>query len=138
MLHANQDLDMKTVFLLDKIQKGFVVSRDEHKKLKKLGLVEGRYPHLYVSASVAEATDTKEEYITNKGFDDQAYKKWILGYLEKYGRGTKQEFIKLLSKKLPDNLDEKHKEYKVKNLLTSLRNAGLIEYKDGAWLISKK
>lgn len=138
LLHANQDLDMKTVFLLDKIQKGVTVSKEECKELRKRGLVEGRYPHLFVSSSVAEVTDTKEEYITNKGFEDQAYKKWILGYLKEYGKGTKQDFIKLLSKKLPDNLDDKHKEYKVKNLLSSLRNAGLIEYRNGYWLNAKK
>jgi len=41
--------------------------------------------------------------------------------LKQWGRGTKQDFIKLLFSKLPDVLDEKQKEYKVQNLLKALK-----------------
>lgn len=138
LLHANQDLDMRTVFLLDKVQKGEPIEQEDCKQLRRLGLVEGRYPHLYVSAGIAAVTGTKDEYIRNKGFDDQAYKKWILNYLKEYGEGTKQDFMKLLYMKLPDTLDDRHKEYKVKNLLTSLRSSGQIIFDGGVWLIPKK
>ena len=44
LLYSNEDLDMRTVFLLDKVQKQEVVSKESFKDLKKKGLVEGRYP----------------------------------------------------------------------------------------------
>ena len=50
LLYSNEDLDMRTVFLLDKVQKQEVVSKESFKDLKKKGLVEGRYPmFLYLS-----------------------------------------------------------------------------------------
>ena len=50
------DLSLTQVILLDRIQKGLPISRDEHQQLKKQRLVEGRFPNLIVSASVAKAT----------------------------------------------------------------------------------
>ena len=41
LLYSNEDLDMRTVFLLDKVQKQEVVSKESFKDLKKKGLVEG-------------------------------------------------------------------------------------------------
>ena len=53
LLYSNEDLDMRTVFLLDKVQKQEVVSKESFKDLKKKGLVEGRYPNVFVSFKVA-------------------------------------------------------------------------------------
>ena len=47
LLHSNGDLDLKTVFLLDQVQKRKTISKDDYKSLRKSGLVEGRYPALY-------------------------------------------------------------------------------------------
>lgn len=41
LLYTNGDLDMKTVFLLDKVQKKEVISKESFKILKKQELVEG-------------------------------------------------------------------------------------------------
>lgn len=53
LLHANGDLDLQTVFLLDKVQKKETISKESYLQLKKQNLVEGRYPHIYVSYEVA-------------------------------------------------------------------------------------
>ena len=37
--------------------------------LKKQGLVEGRYPNLFVAARIAAATGMKARYIRDKSFD---------------------------------------------------------------------
>ena len=52
LLHANADLDLSTVFLLDKVQKKEVISKESFAQLKKQKLVEGRYPNIYVSYKV--------------------------------------------------------------------------------------
>ena len=41
-------------------------------------------------------------------------------------KGKKQDFIELLADKLPDTMDEKQKNSKVRNLLSSLKNEGRI------------
>ena len=50
------DLDLDDVVLLDRVQKGQRMDRDQHRRLKVAGLVEGRYPNLIVAGSVAQAT----------------------------------------------------------------------------------
>lgn len=73
ILFENPDMDLDTVYLLDKVQKGESISRSEATELRKLGLIEGKIPKLFISATVAEALDQKAQYIKNKGFDDQYY-----------------------------------------------------------------
>ena len=62
-------------------------------------------------------------------------------YLLQYGKGTKVQFRDLILDKLPDSLNEKQKEQKIGNLLTSLKQKGLIERigsdKSGYWEIIK-
>ncbi len=95
ILFENPDMDLDTVYLLDRVQKGESISRLEAATLRKLGLVEGKIPKLFVSATVAEALDQKAQYIKNKGFDDQYYKQLIVDYLNKWGKGRKNDFEKL-------------------------------------------
>ncbi|MDO4439437.1 MAG: hypothetical protein Q4B86_08385 [Eubacteriales bacterium] len=51
---------------------------------RKLGVIEVKMPNIFISSKVAESLDKKEEYVKNKGFDEEAYKKWIISYLETY------------------------------------------------------
>lgn len=126
VLFENPDFDLSTVYLIDRVQKHMPISKDAVKHLRKLGIIEGKMPNIYVSAKVAETMDTKTQYVKNKAFDDEYYKKLIISYLEVYSSGKKQDFIMLLSDKLPDTLDDKQKKSKVKNLLGSLKAEGII------------
>ena len=126
VLFENPDFDLSTVYLIDRVQKHVAISKDAVKELRKLGVIEGNIPNIYVSAKVAESTDTKAQYVKNKGFDDEYYKKLIISYLETYKKGKKQDFIELLSDKLPDTMNEKRKNSKVRNLLSSLKADGKI------------
>lgn len=126
VLYDNPDFEIETVFLIDRIQKHRAIDKDAVKYLRRLGVVEGKMPNLYISAKIAESMDEKTQYIRNKGFEEEAYKKWIISYLETYGLGKKQDFIKLLKDKLPDNLEEKQKEEKVRNLLKKMKKEGII------------
>ena len=49
LLHANGDLDLRTVFLLDQVQKKKTISKEDFSQLKSRNLVEGRYPNIFVS-----------------------------------------------------------------------------------------
>jgi ATP-dependent DNA helicase RecG len=81
MLMARTDLDLLDVIALDKVQKGKPLTEDELKSLKAKKLVEGRRPNLYVSATVAAATETQADYIKKRAFDKDHYKKMVVSYL---------------------------------------------------------
>lgn len=127
LLHANGNLDMQTVFLLDKVQKQEPISREVFKSLKKEGLVEGRYPNIFVSFEIADAVGKKAEYVRNKGLDDDICKQLIIKALETMGSASKQELFEVIHTALPESLDDKQKSKKLSNLLQSMRNDGVIE-----------
>ncbi len=126
VLFKNPDFDLTTVFLIDRVQKRQPISKDAVKLLRRLGVIEGKMPNIYISAKIAESIDAKAEYVRSKAFDDDYYKDLIIKYLAHFGKGKKQDFIKLLFDKLPEGLDEKQKKAKVRNLLSSLRREGRI------------
>lgn len=49
VLFENPEIDLETVYLLDKVQKGERISREEANALRKLGLVEGKLPTVLLS-----------------------------------------------------------------------------------------
>ena len=128
ILYEHPELDLETVFLLDRVQKGLgdKLTKDAINYLRKHKLVEGRVNSLYLSAEVSKTIDASAEYIKNKAFDDQYYKDLIINYLRQYGRAQKKDFRTLLMDKLPNSLSERQKEYKIGNLLASLKRQGLI------------
>ena len=90
-------------------------------------MIEGRYPHIYVAAEIAEQVDQKQDYIKNRAFDDEYYKKLIIEYLKKYKQATLGDLFRLLESKLSDVLGVGQKKRKVGNLLQSLKEEGKIE-----------
>lgn len=142
VLYDNQDLDLQTVFLLDQVQKKHELPKEGVQYLRKLKLVEGRVNNLYISASVAKSTEQEAEYIRQKAFDDQYYKDMIVRYLKQWKKAKKKDIKNLLWDKLPEGLDDKQKESKIRNLLTSLRTAGIIttdsnNQQKSSWILVK-
>lgn len=134
LMERQDDLSLRTVILLDRVQKRLSIDKDEAKELRGQGLVEGRYPNLYVAAHLAPTSDEKAQYIKNRAFDDDHYKQMIVEYLKQYGEASRSEIDALLLDKLSDTLDTDQKRNKVRNLLQTLfregtiRNAGSRRY----------
>lgn len=129
ILFNHPELDLETVYLLDQVQKGNAsqLPKEAIQYLRKHNLVEGRVNNLYLSAGVSQAIDDEASYIKNKAFDDQYYKDLIVKYLKQYGKAKKKDIRNLLWDKLPDVLSDKQKEYKIGNLLASLKKQGVIQ-----------
>lgn len=127
VLFEHPNYDLQTVFLIDQVQKHRKITNEQVKYLRKLNIIEGRIPNIYLSAEVAISLNKKEQYVKNKGFDDAFYKELIIEYLKKFESGTREDFRKLLLEKLPDSLDDKQKENKIKNILYAMRKRGTIE-----------
>ena len=124
-LMERTDLPIEHVLWLDRLQKGLKLDAVQVAELRTAGLVEGRISNLFVSAHVANATDTRTVYTRNKGLDDHYYKTLVLQHLRDFKTAPASELRELLMKKLPDALTAAQKESKVKNLLTALRTRGL-------------
>ena len=143
LLFNRNDLDIDTVFLLDRVQKKLPLEKEQYKILRKLKVIEGKAPNVYISLGIADVIDARAQYTKNKAMDDKYYRDLIVNYLEQFESGTKADFIKLLKDKLSDVLDDKQKESKVKNCLTSMRKNGIIKHKNGnprtgVWVLVKK
>lgn len=117
VLAQNPDLSLDEIILLDKVQKRKDITEEEILHLKSKGLIEGRKPNFHISQQVAEKTNQKAEYIKNRGFKDQHYKEMILEFIDKYGSASKTDIDKLILDILPQVLDKKKKENKVRNLV---------------------
>ena len=127
ILYDHQDLDLQTVFLLDRVQKGLPLDKVDVDKLRAAKLVEGRISSLFLSASASKSIDDSASYIKNKGFADKYYKDLIVEYLKQYKTARKKDIRNLLWDKLPDALSDTQKENKMRNLLTSMKKAGIID-----------
>jgi ATP-dependent DNA helicase RecG len=120
LLIERTDLDLWTVILLDKVQRGLRISREGNKALKKLKLVEGRYPNLFISSRLASATGEEVLHIRYKGFEKKYYKDLIVALIREHGPVTREKINSLLMDKLPEVLTEKQKKTKIHNLLYEL------------------
>ena len=127
LLRADTDINMGIVFLLDKVQKKEIISKESFKILKRQGLVEGRYPNIFVSFKIADLVGQRAVYVRNKGLDDDICKQLIMKALETMGEASKQEIMEVLENALPEILNEDQKSKKVSNLLQSMKREGLVE-----------
>jgi ATP-dependent DNA helicase RecG len=107
------------------VQKKSKVDNAHITELRKAKLIEGRKPNWTVSASIAAITNSQNEYILNKGFDDNYYKRRMLQRLEEFGPTSGKELRALILDQLPRILSAEAKETKIKNLRTALRLQGI-------------
>lgn len=127
VLYDNPKLGLSEIYLIDRVQKKKKISKEAVKHLRELGIVEGRYPNIYLSFNVAKSMGKEAQYIKNKAFDNNYYKKLIVEYIEKFGCASRNDIRELLKEKLPSVLSDKQKEDRIKNLLQSLKNKGIIK-----------
>ncbi len=128
LLH-NPDLSFDDVLLLDKIQQNKPIAEGQAKYLKKLKLIEGR-TKFYLAHKTIKAVDNEElraEYMANRSFDDDHFKKMIIQYLKKFGKTKRSTIDKLIIPKLSVVLSDDQKKIKVRNMLTALKNEAKIK-----------
>jgi len=129
ILMAQGELDLATIMLLDKVQKGQRISADEAKRLRAAKLVEGRYPNLMVAGKVSAVAGQKAQHIRNRGFDSQYYRDMIVALVREHQPVSREDIDRLLLDKLPEVLSQAQKLTKIHNLLSSqsgktIRNVG--------------
>ena len=101
-------------------------SESKQENLRKRGLVEGRYPNIFVSFKVATAVGQKTEYIRNRGLDESVCKHLIKQALE-IQPATMPELLEVLDRgALSAVLTPAQKNRKVSNLLQKMKADGSI------------
>lgn len=126
LLFANHDLDLETVFALDKVQKNIKISKEDAAKLRSLKLVEGRYPNIYLSYKIANIVGKETEYVKKKGLANDVYRQLILNALEKMNGCSVAQLKEILKGALPENLDYTQQGKKITNLLQSMKRERLV------------
>lgn len=126
LLMERTDLDLRQAMLLDRVQRGMSIERDESRNLRTARLVEGRYPNLMVTSVIAKATGQIGRHIRDRGLDKRYYLDLILALIREHGSGDRRDVDEALISKLPDRLTDEQKRRKVHNLLQELRRAGEI------------
>lgn len=126
ILFEKTDLNIDKVVLLDRVQKGYVITKEQSDYLKKNNLIEGRYPRIYISSNIAQIVDKKVDYMENKGLGNKFYKDYIIDYLNQFKQASRKEVNELIYPRLPLSFSEEDKKKKVQYLLTSLRQKEII------------
>lgn len=111
---------LRDVLSLDKVQKGVSLPKEEATRLKKLGLVEGRYPRIFVSGKIAATTGGQAAHILKKGFDNDYYRDLLLKLIREHGPVEPSVINELILDKLPDSMTPEQKLKKIRNLTTDL------------------
>lgn len=120
LLMRRDDLSLRDVLSLDKVQKGAPLPKEEATRLKKLGLVEGRYPRIFVSGKIAATTGGQAAHILKKGFDNDYYRDLLLKLIREHGPVEPAVINELILDKLPDSMTHEQKLKKIRNLTTDL------------------
>jgi ATP-dependent DNA helicase RecG len=127
LLIQKTDLALDDILALDRVQKNLPISDSAVNHLRRAQLIEGRRPHLHVSARVAAATGNKADYIRTRSLDDAHYARLLTDYLGEFGTASRTDINKFLLPKLSEALNEEQKLSKINYLLTKWRKRGLIQ-----------
>ena len=95
------------VCLLDRVQKKLKINSRAVSHLRREGLIEGRLPHIHISAKLADLTGQKAEYMKKKELAGSQYRQMLIDYLEKFGRLTRREINEYLQGEIRGELSEK-------------------------------
>jgi len=130
ILINNPKLHLEDIITLDKVQKNKDITEEAFLYLRKNKFVEGRKPKIYLSYKVIKPTENEElmaEYVKNKSFDDEYFRKLMVEYIKKQGKTSRKAIDNLIIPKLSAVLTEEQKKIKVGNFLSALRMQGKIK-----------
>lgn len=126
LAQSKDNLNLEDIMLLDKVQKKKKLLNTQITYLKRKWYIEWRKPNFHISLKVAEGTELISDYVKQKWFKDQHYKKLILEFISKNKWASKQEIDKLLLDILPNVLDDVKKKNKVRNILYTMSKKEMV------------
>ena len=119
MLNDRSDLDLKDVYLLDRVQKGKELTDIQISILKEKRLITIKRSGI----SVAGADRTNQ----GKNGDGGLCRKYLEEYLEEHPESDRREIDGRLWNMLPDGLSDESKKNRIHSMLQSMAKEGIIE-----------
>lgn len=137
LLKENDTLTLEDCILLDAVQKGHRISADNVVALLERGLLEGDVSEYHISLDVAKKSRQLPEYTRNKGLDKSKIQQMILQYLQNAGStGAKRDAIfDYLKEVLPQNKTHEQQERMLGNILSEMKENGLIVPEGRTWFL---
>lgn len=140
LLKHDTSLTLKECIWLDAVQKHHPLTKDAAKHLKDKGLVEGKYPNLTISLSVAKLTNQLGHYTKEHGLAKEAIIKLVLQLAHNADADgfMRKDVFEILKDVLPSSDSHDKKLRFIGRLLVSLKDEGyLIKMSnDRAWRIT--
>ena len=139
LLKDNKDLSLEDCILLDAVQKGHRLSESDAKNLLERGLVEGEYPDLTISLSIARQTKQLPEYTKVKGLERDKIKQMALQFIQNAGEeGTKKNsLLDYLKDVLPQRNSQEKNLRLLGNILSEMNTDGSVVLRGKLWLACK-
>ncbi|MBQ8760028.1 MAG: putative DNA binding domain-containing protein [Bacteroidales bacterium] len=137
LLKENDTLTLEDCILLDAVQKNHRISEDNVVALLERGLLEGDSSEYRISLDVAKKTHQLPEYTRNRGLDKSKIQQMILQYLQNADAvGAKRDAIfDYLKEVLPHNKTREQQERMLGNILSEMKDNGLIVPKGRTWFL---
>jgi ATP-dependent DNA helicase RecG len=136
-LIEHPNLDLELVAALDDLQKGRPVATDLLQELRKLKMIGGYSPDIYIAAPGVKDVGL----IREKANDTEEFEAMVVRYINKFGSAKRSEINDLIYPYLSDTLTQEQKRAKVGNLLSAMRMNGALKtegIRSGAvWKLSK-
>ena len=135
LLKENKDLSLEDCILLDAVQKGHRLSESDANNLLERGLVEGEYPDLTISLSIARQTKQLPEYTKVKGLERDKIKQMALQFIQNAGEeGTKLDAIlEYIKDVLPSTKSFEQKRRLLRHILEEMKNENMIQVNGRTW-----
>ena len=135
LLKENNTLTLEDCILLDAVQKGHRISKDNVLTLLDRGLLEGHLSEYSISLDIAKKTKQLPDYTRNRGLDKAKLQQMILQYLQNAGSvGAKRDAIfDYLKDVLPKAKTLEQQERMVGNILAEMKEAEAVVVKGRIW-----
>lgn len=127
LLFKNPDLPLTDIELLNRIQLGKSLSKEELKSLRDKKLIAGRMSNPVICKDIAHNKEQDAANSKSKKVINESLERILMAALKERGKLSKDEIKELLWSELPEELDDKQKENKISNMLSGLRKQGRIE-----------
>ena len=139
LLKDNKDLSLEDCILLDAVQKGHRLSESDAKNLLERGLVEGEYPDLTISLSIARQTKQLPEYTKVKGLERDKIKQMALQFIQNAGEdgAKKNSILDYLKEVLPQRNSQEQNLRLLGNILSEMNTEGSVVLRGKLWFACK-
>ena len=109
LIRRGGEMRLDDILLLDRVQKGLRIGADAVRHLRSEGLIEGRVPHLHISAKVAALTNQKAAYMKKKERTGAHYRGLLIDYIGKFNGLTRAEINEYMLEEIRGDLSESEK-----------------------------